>query len=255
MEPELKAVWDLKDSLPAIAICISAVALFVSIVTYGLAHRQRAQESRRAARKMLSDVLLLIAQATLELSKYDNRTRQGLQTRRGINSQRRYLTNHASQIAAEFPKAVTDADLNQLALAHDNTDDYEAALHHWKLCLEKVNNQTHKAYYLRGYARFLYRWGRLQDGRKAYEDALRVNLSDDDMARVLHSDTYLLWSLAEDQFGSPDQVSILRERAIAEANRIGQKSRRDYALESIRASHAVSDEQKAEGVASDSVDR
>ena len=119
MEPELKAVWDLKDSLPAIAICISAVALFVSIVTYGLAHRQRAQESRRAARKMLSDVLLLIAQATLELSKYDNRTRQGLQTRRGINSQRRYLTNHASQIAAEFPKAVTDADLNQLALAHD----------------------------------------------------------------------------------------------------------------------------------------
>jgi tetratricopeptide (TPR) repeat protein len=223
---------EFKDIL---TIGVSCLSLIVAISAFLLTYFQRWSEDKRNTRKALTDTLTQISQCNLAMAQLSNQDANEyvVGMRRQLNSQRRYLSNHANFLMEEIPNLVADIDHGVLASAFDNAGDSAAARIHWENAVLKSPNETIRAYNLRGYAYFLFTNGYTQAGRQNYENALRVNLPDDDKTRYMHADTLLLWSIRERDAGFLEEARRRREQSITEAGRIASKDRREAMLEYI----------------------
>lgn len=214
---------------------ISGISLLVSLSALVLTYRQKAAQDRLGTRKTLSDLISSISTTNIEMAKIrDNAVGESVMLlRRALNSQRRYLSQHAELLSEEIPALCTDIDHVMIAGAMDASGNTSRADHHWQRAIELSPASIIKSYNLRGYARFLAAAGKIQPARKAYEQALGATSQDDDRHRRERADTLVLWALAERDLGFDAEASRLREQAIAEAKRIGSVGSQNDMLQYI----------------------
>lgn len=211
-----------------VLIVISAVSLITSVIALVLTYRQKTRQDSLGGRKTLSDVLSEIVQTNIEMAKIrDQELTEGvMQLRRALNSQRRYLSQHADVLSQEIPGLCYDIDHVIIAGAMDAAGNVSGAERHWQEGIAKTTAPITKCYNLRGYARFLIASGKVEAARAAFGNALQVTSGDDDRSRRERADTRVIWALAERTFGFEDEAIRLKEQAIVEAQRIGQAASR-----------------------------
>lgn len=220
-----------------ISLVISLASLLLSIISLILTYRQRSRQDKLGSRKALTDAVAAIANTNIEMAKLQGigrGTPENVASRRNINSQRRYLANHAELLTSEIPDLATDIDHNLIAGALDAAGDYDRAREHWEKCVEKSPAPTLRAFNLRGLARFMFNQGNPEAARRCYEESLRIQVPDNDSGRRVRADTLMFWALAERDFGFADEGERRRQQAIVEASRIGMASSRDDMLDYIK---------------------
>jgi tetratricopeptide (TPR) repeat protein len=168
-----------------------------------------------------------IAFAKLELDYPKSTEERVVALRRNFNAQRRYLANHGEFLVAQIPELTTDIDCAVIAGAFDSHGDYQRAERFFPMAVEKSPNSALKAVNLRGLARFWFRRGNAQRGRKCYEESLQIDLPDTDSMRQFSADTYLLWAKTEEECGFLEESHRVRELAMSAAKRIGHARMRD----------------------------
>jgi tetratricopeptide (TPR) repeat protein len=218
-----------KDILTlVVSLCSAIIAVISLIITY----RQRQVEDKRNIRSSLTDTLTSLTEVNIAMVKLklENKTINDdvFAFRRGYNSQRRYLANHAEFLSQQIPDLVSDIDHNMIAHAFSAMGDYERAFKHWEVCIAKSPAPPVLATNLRGFAGFLFEQGNPQLGRKNFEKSVQVAMPDSDVNRRLRADTFAIWSITERDFGFLDHAKRRKEQAEAEARRIGhEKMRKD----------------------------
>lgn len=224
------------ENLTLIPYLISGASLVFSIISLILTYRQRSRQDDLSLRKSLTDSVSAIADTNIQMEKLKGENFSNPNTiaaRRIINSQRRYLANHAELLISEIPKFSTDIDHNLIAGALDAVGDYERARKHWVMCVEKSPEGSLHAMNLRGFARFMFTQGNPEQARKLYEDSLQIQLSDTDGSRRLRADTLMMWALAERDFGFSAEGERRYQQSIVEASRVGTISSREELLRNI----------------------
>lgn len=218
-----------------IPLLISVASLLFSVISLWFTYRQKAHQDRLTSRKALTDAIAAITEANIEIGKLSSEPANAeiVSLRRGINSQRRYLANHAEMLAVEIADLSTDADHAMIAIAFDAAGDLERAKQHWEEAVKKSPSKIIRATNLRGMARFMFSCGNPQIARECYEQALKVLSEDDDRNRRERADTTIMWALAEYDFGFFEEADRRRQQAFAEARRIGSKSSRESMLEFV----------------------
>lgn len=229
-----------------ITIGLSSGAFCFAITSFLLTFRQRTVEDRRGTRKSLTDAVSSLAQVNLAMAQLDLDYPNSVEERvvglrRNYNSQKRFLANHIEFLGQQIPELVTDIDCAMAAMAFDSNRDYERAEKFFLLAVEKSPNKVLKAVNMRGVARFYFGLGNAGRGRKVYEEALELELPDNDSIRQFRADTYLLWAKAENNFGYREESKRVRERAIAAANLIGQARMKQDMLAQIKDALAILD--------------
>jgi tetratricopeptide (TPR) repeat protein len=216
-----------------LALAISGASLALSIIALILNYRQRSRQDKLSSRNALTDAIAAIANTNIEMAKLRGVAPEVVSARRNINSHRRYLANHAELLTLEIADLSTDIDHNLIAGAFDAAGDYDRARAHWVKCVEKSPAPSLRAWNLRQYARFMFNQGNPEEGRKLYEESLRVELPDTDSSRQTRADTFMFWALAERNFGFADEGKRRLQQAVAEARRIGTLSSREEILKWI----------------------
>lgn len=227
------------DTKDIITIALSSGAFCFSIASFILTFRQRTVEDRRGTRKSLTDAVSSLTQVNLAMSRlnidYPNSVEERIiSLRRNYNSQKRFLANHIDYLAQQIPELVTDIDCMTAASGFESHGDYERAEKFYLLAVEKALNRALKHMNMRGLARFYFLRGNAGRGRKTYEEAIELELLDNDSMRQLRADTYLLWANVENEFGYPDESKRVRERAVSAANLIGQSKMKENMLGQIK---------------------
>ena len=216
-------------------IVIGTVSLITSVTALVLTYRQKSRQDNLGARKTLSDVLSSIIETNIEMAKMrDEPLSEGvMQLRRALNSQRRYLCQHADALTKEIPSLCYDIDHVIVAGAMDASGDLEQADQHWQAGIKKSIAPITRCYNLRGYARFLLASGKVEAARTAFAQALQATPGDDDRSRRERADSRVLWAFAERDFGFEEEAIRLKDQAIVEAKRIGQAASRNDMLQYI----------------------
>jgi hypothetical protein len=216
-------------------IVISAISLATSIMALVLTYRQKLRQDDLGGRKTLSDILAEIIETNIEMAKIRNEplSEGVMQLRRALNSQRRYLCQHADVLSKEIPALCYDIDHIVIAGAMDASGDLEGADRHWQAGIAKSVAPITKCYNLRGHARFLIASGKVEAARDLFAQALQSTPGDDDRSRRERADSRVLWALAEREFGFEEEAVRLKDQAIVEAKRIGQAASREDMLNYI----------------------
>jgi tetratricopeptide (TPR) repeat protein len=220
--------------IPTLALCVSAASFALSIISLVWTSRQKSRQDRLVSRKALTDAMAAIANTNIEMAKLQGSRPEIVSARRNLNSQRRYLANHADLLTSEIPDLSTDIDHTLIAGAFDANGDHERAQSHWEKCIEKSPEGTaSRVFGLRGFGRFMFNQGQAEAARKLYEEALSVKMPDNDVTRAQRADTLVLWALAERDHGFAAEGNRRRQQALDEANRIGTAFRRNELVDYI----------------------
>lgn len=190
-----------------ILIFISGSALFISIISLIITLVQKYRETQRTIRKNLSDTLEAITKISIETSKLraskeiDNNSEAIIGLRRTYNSQRRTLVAHADFLVSRYERLTTEIDYNVLAIAYAAIGDHEKAENFWRRCIEKSISKPIKHMNLRGLGIHLFNNGKINEGRKCFDEASAIVLPDGDDYHVIQVDTYLMLCSLEKEFG------------------------------------------------------
>jgi hypothetical protein len=95
---------------------------------------------------------------------------------------------------------------------------------------------------LRGFAWFQFLQGQFQNGRKKYEEALSLELNDNDYNRRLITDTYIMWAKVERDYNNTLEFKRVVGLAYGYCSRIGNKSMREEMEIQIRRLEPTTDE-------------
>jgi tetratricopeptide (TPR) repeat protein len=212
--------------------CSFALSIFALVLTY----RQKEKQDKLAARKSLTDTVAALVASNIEMERlpfdYSDASRI-VSIRRNLNAQRRYLANHGEILIQEIPGLVNDIDHTLVAQAFDASGDVEKARAHWRSSVSKSPTALLRAMNLRGYARFEFVQGNSEAARELFADALKALEGDTDKFRRERADTFLLWAIAERNFGFLEEASRRVQQARAEADRIGSRPNKEDMLRYI----------------------
>jgi hypothetical protein len=111
---------------PILALVVSLASFVFSVVSLVLTYRQRSRQDRLGSRKALTDTIAAISATNIEMGKLfaQKPLPEIVALRRNLNSQRRYLANHAELLIGEIPELATDIDFNIIAGAFDAIGDF-----------------------------------------------------------------------------------------------------------------------------------
>lgn len=215
-----------------ITVSISSLAFLVATLSYLNTLRQRKVDNQRTLRTALTDVIAELVQVDwdrVDLDRNDDSSNDDrvVDMRRILNNKRSYLARHGDFLAQQMPDLITDADFNSLARAFADIGDYDKARTYWERCVILSSTPLIRAMNLRGFARFFFRLGDFDAGRKVYRESLEVPLPDNDETRRIKADTYAMWMKAERDFGFPEECRRLQDSAISMARRIGTTKTKD----------------------------
>jgi hypothetical protein len=231
-----------KDILTLVA---SGIAILVSLISFYFSFRQRSIEDRRATRKALTDVVAELTKVNIAFAQlaidYSNSTDERVVAfRRNYNDQRRYLANHGEFLSDQIPELTTDIDCMVIGSAFASHGDYVRAEKFHKMAVDKSPNNVIRMNNLRALASFYFRRGNAPLGRKTYEEALQLEVPNDDSIRQFTADTYMLWAKRELDSGYENESRRLQVLAKDAAKLIGQKLMREDMFKQIDASFSKS---------------
>lgn len=216
-----------------ILISISVSALTLSLISLIVSLVQKNKETKRTIRKTLTDTLESISKINIEttklkVSKENNISSETVITlRRYYNSQRRILIAHADFLIMRYDKIVTEIDCNILASAYATIGDQEKAEYFWKKTVEKSISLPIRVMNLRGLGTFLFYNEKEELGRKAFNEALQQDLTENDENKVLKLDTHLMLCDIEKEKGNKENYEFNLTKAMEILATIKNKERKE----------------------------
>lgn len=191
------------------------------------------KETKRTIRKTLTDTLEGISKIGIETTKLratkdiDFNSESNILLRRNYNSQRRILIAHADYLVQRYDKLATEIDCNILASAYSTIGDQEKSELFWKKTIEKSISKPIKLMNLRGFGTFLFTNEKEDLGRKYYDEALSLDLPENDDNRILKFDTYLMLCDLEKENGNKGYYETSLTNAMEVLAKIKSTRRKD----------------------------
>jgi tetratricopeptide (TPR) repeat protein len=213
--------WDAVITPPIatyIALAASTIAFLISI----FAALQKLSEYRLAIRKQLTDYISKLHELNIEQAKSKapkKRDDYPEHFERLVTDQRRFLARQAEYMARKITGLVTPYELMVIAISLDQIDDLALAEQYFQKALAKRLDQFERTIVLRQYARFLFRNGRLEEGRKKFSDAVASGTGDTRRHIISVGDTWERWAQTESEFGDKKVCSGLLDTAEKEYSR------------------------------------
>lgn len=215
-----------------ITFTASAFALFISILSF----RQKASESRLALRKQLTDLFEKLTSLNTEFAKFRADTDDYPPNYPGLLSdQRRFLVRQAAFIASKIRPLVSPFEYLLLAGGHDDINDWSQAEHFFRLAISTASDAIDRGIATRGYGRYLYGHGRLDEARDRFAEALKSFEGAADRVRVFRADTLERWAGHEREWANDKEANRLLEEAIAEYRQLEHPVRRRNEIERVEA--------------------
>ena len=214
-----------------ITLCASLSALFFSILTY----RQKSGESRLSLRKQLTELLEKLTDLNLEAGKYRNKKTDYPTNYLGLlNDQRRFFIRQAEFVAEQIPALVSPYEYLVLAGAFDETDDTPQADKYFNLAIASTSKKFDQGIATRGYGRFLFVQGNLQEARLKIEAAIQCFVGEDDRSLIYTANSYERWAALEDEWGDPLERLRLLGKAIEFYDKLSNPTRRSAEVSRVR---------------------
>jgi len=223
-----------------IVIIISGCALTLSLISLIVTLIQKHKETNRTIKKTLTDTLESISKIGIESTKLKSskdlefNSEAAIQLRRNYNSQRRVLIAHADFLIMRYDNLATEIDCNILAGAYAAIGDQEKAEYFWRKTINKSASPPIKLMNLRGFGIFLFAIGNDDNGRKFFNEALSLNLTENDENKILQVDTYLMLCELERESGNKENYEINLTGAMEVYSKIKNKRKKDEMYERIR---------------------
>jgi hypothetical protein len=169
----------------------------------------------------LTEVLEKISTLNLEFAKIpeNGQSPSGLTAgmRGHIADQRRLLVRQAAYLATLIPELVNPFEYLVVAGCFADIDAVDEAEIFFRKAIVQVESEPlNLGIITRGFGRFLFRLGELNQGREQYEAAVAVFSGDSDTMRFYRGDTYMRWASQELDWSFVGNASQLFERARAE---------------------------------------
>ena len=211
----------LSDGLGAkdvLTICISMLALSLSILSTIITVRQKKFETERTLRTQLSDVLGKITALNLELAKIPQHgiSPSGLtpNMRGHLRDQLRFLVRQATYITDQIDQLVSPFEFLLIAGAFADINEVYQAERFFQKAIERTGeDQINFGIITRGFARFLFNTGEHEQARQQYAGALEIFSGDTDIMKEYRGDTYFRWANQEFEWSYVDEARSLFERA------------------------------------------
>ena len=197
-------------------------------------------------REQLTDYIAKIHDLNVEQEKSRAANKKGdypPDFNRLIMDQKRFVTRQMDYLANKIPNMVTPYEWMALANSLDDIGDLAQAEKYFKKTfLSYARNDFEKIIFARQYARFLFRIGRIEDGRRLYLFAVNTGKGNGPRNITYLADTFERWARAEADFGDRKRVSALLDRAQSTYARLRNSSEKDRFMDEInllRSEHDV----------------
>ncbi len=201
---------------------------------------QKNKETKRAIRKTLTDTLESISKINIETTKLktskesDTNSETVIALRRYYNSQRRILIAHADFLVMRYDKLATEIDCNILAGAYATIGDQDKAEYFWQKTVDKSISPPIRLMNLRGFGTFLFYNDKDDLGRKFFDEALLLDLTENDENKILRTDTYLMLCDLEKEKGNKENYEFNLTKAMEVLATIKNNQRKNDMHDRIR---------------------
>jgi hypothetical protein len=241
----LPSFWDAITTPPLRDYTATSAATVVFII--GLfTSTQKRTELKSTLRKQLTDYIAKIQDLNVEQGKSRAANKKDdypPDFNRLILDQKRFIARQMDYFANKIPNMVTPYEWTVLATSLDDIGDPAQAEKYFKKAfLSYARNDLEKIIFARQYARFLFRNGRIEDGRRLYLFAVNTGKGNSPRNIIYLADTFERWARAEGDFGDRKQVSALLDRAQSTYARLRNSSEKDRFMDQInllRSEHDV----------------
>ena len=223
-----------------ILISVSICALTLSVISLIVTLVQKNKETKRTIRKTLTDTLENISKINIETTKLraskemNNDSEDSITLRRMYNSQRRVLIAHADFLILRYDKLATEIDCNILAGAYATIGDQDKAEFFWQKAVDKSISLPIKVMNLRGFGTFLFSHGKEDRGRKIFNEAVSLDLTENDENKIIMIDTHLMLCDLESEFGSKEKYEEILIKAMELWSTIVNPGRKDEMFKRMR---------------------
>jgi tetratricopeptide (TPR) repeat protein len=208
-------------------LLVSTFALVFSILSL----RQKAGEGRLVLRKQLTDLLEKLSELNIEVAKFrfirEKKDEYPPNYIGLLNDQRRFIVRQAAFVASRIRNLVSPYEYLVLAGGFDSIDDTYQAERLYKLA-SRTNDQIDRGIAIRGYARYLFNRGRIEESRQQYSKAVECFKGDSDHLRHHRGDTYERWAGQEREWKNEPEANSLLEHSIAEYRSLTNPARQSY---------------------------
>jgi tetratricopeptide (TPR) repeat protein len=204
------------ENKDVVTLLVSLAAFTISVLGF----LQKRSEVKAATRKQLTDIIEKLHALNTEESKANHpalRTSYPENYYSILVDQRRFLVRQARFLADQIPELVSPYEFMVIGQVFDQIDDIYEAERFFALAFSaKGLRDFERIICLRQYARFLFRQGRTEEARSKYENAVAMSKGEGNRHSVYAGDTFERWARMEADFGDPEQVLSLIERALNE---------------------------------------
>jgi hypothetical protein len=216
---ELPAIKWVLTNKELIAFVLSIAAFVISFVSFV----QKSAEKRMGIRKQLTDTIAKLLDLNAELSKAnDPNTKDKYPSNYGhlVGDQRRLIVRQAKYLADQIMSDVSPYEEMVIGIGFDDIDDPIQAETMMRSARDRMSGEFETVIVNRQYARFLFRQGRVSEGREHFETAAAMLKGTTERYNLYNGDTYDRWARAEMDLGDILKVGGLLDRAEKEFDKI-----------------------------------
>lgn len=202
---------------------------FSALLLTAASYIQKLTENRQSLRKQLTDVLEKLTELKTEVARFNSlsdkdgypREYDGL-----LNDQRRFFVRQAGYLAEQIPRLVSPYECLVIAGAFADIEYIDVA-EYWfqKACAEQPSARD-RAIAIRGYGRFLFIQGRLDEARVRFQQAVKLMAGDSDIAVAFRANTLERQAELEQEWGLSAEAKSLLETALQEYSGLSNPGRR-----------------------------
>lgn len=205
----------------------SAFAIVISILAFTVTTRLKRFEMQRSTRdqlnKLISEMLSSAArdQEILKTAPGMRPSPQQLMFA-SISAQRHSaLARQADYLAQQEPSLVTDVEWATIAQAFSSVGDFSRAEERFQRAISAAPDEYYRVLNIRGLADMLFHCGRLEEGRKYYQNALSVLPDTTDNNKITNLSSLDMWLINELSAGQAQEADRIYEKASNLCSTIG----------------------------------
>ena len=200
----------IKEYLP---LLFSMLAITISLITNMFDRTKH----KRALRKELTDIIEKLTKLDFEshnlIFGYKEKSEEAefskkLAIDKNLNTQRRYLVNHAEYLAGKIPRSITSSDFQIIASSYASIGDLDKAKEFYIKALSKKASDSSIQIAKRGYGRVLYRLGEIHEGASVYRNSVNSCLKEPKYMHQLFT-TLTHWGNAELQYSDGHNIPYI----------------------------------------------
>lgn len=220
---------------------LSALAFIFSIIATFITLRQKKFETERTLRHQLTDAIGKLNTSFEQSLVLQQEKASSLNTPAVVNllafynGQKVFYARQAVYIADQIPRLISDSEYNSIARAFLDVGDDFSALDYYQKAISAATGPLHKATNLRGLGRTLIVMGKMEDGRRAFNEALSLVADSSDSSLWFQGETFQRWAQIEAASGDSANARKHLDAAEARYTSIQFLSKRSAGLNNLKA--------------------